>query len=346
MRTRVPARRVGSVWRFVATLLLAGPLAAQYTIQTIAGGLLPSGVSATSVVLRPQSVAVDPQGNLYTSTGTVVYRVSAGTGLITPIAGNGRPGYSGDGGSPLAAQLNGALDVAADAAGNVYIADTGNHVVRKVTAAGVITTIAGTGTPGYSGDTGPATSAQLRGPAGVAIDSTGTKLYVSDTQNNVVRLISGSTITTIAGNGSGGFNGDGRAATGANLFQPQAVAVDAAGALYIADRLNHRIRKVTGGQISTIAGSGIPGYQGDGSLATLAHLNSPSGIALDATGALCLADSGNSVIRRVSAAGVITTLAGTVPGSSLDPGLATAAQLNSPQRVAVDASGACYLATL
>ncbi len=281
---------------------------------------------------------------------------SSPTSLIYSIAGNGSYGYSGDGGPALLADLNGPASSLLDSAGNLYIADSGNHVVRKVAAStGVITTIAGNGTGGYSGDNGPATGAQLSYPAGIALDGQG-NLYIADSENSVVRKVAAATgvISTVAGNGTPGYGGDGGAATGAELDFPAAVALDGAGNLYIADTYNYVIRKVnaSGGAISTVAGNHQWGYDGDGGAATAAQLRDPWGLALDSAGDLYIADTANQVVRKVTAAtGVISTFAGNGYGAgaiyggySGDGGPAASAELSEPFGVALDSAGNLYIA--
>jgi sugar lactone lactonase YvrE len=317
-------------------------------ISTIAGigtsGFSGDGGPATSAQLYlPSSVAVDAAGNLYiTEFSSRIRKVTSG-GVISTVAGNGTRGFSGDGGPATSAQVFGPSSVAVDVAGILYIADTGNHRIRKVTPDGVISTVAGNGTAGFSGDGGPATSAQLGFPLGVAVDAAG-NLYVADVPSHIRRVTPDGVISTVAGNGTGGFSGDGGPATSAQLYVPSSVAVDAAGNLYIADQRNSRIRKVTrGGLISTVAGTGT--ISGDGGPATSAQLNSPGGIALDVAGNLYIADSSNNRIRKVTADGVISTVAGNgILGFSGDGGPATWARLNSPYGVAVDVAGILYIA--
>lgn len=234
--------------------------------------------------------------------------------------------------------------LAFDTAGNLYIADSGDDLIREVNVAGVISTVAGNGQEGYSGDHGLATNAELDSPHGVAIDANG-NLYIADTNNHCIREVSGGTITTIAGNGLAGSKGDGGAATAAQLDMPTAIAVDGQGNLYIADTENHRIRKITGTTITTVAGDGNEGYAGNGSAATAANLNEPTGIAVDATGNLYIGDTSNQVLRMVSAVtGDISTIAGSgVKGYSGD-GAALTVALASPSGVAVDGSGNIYFA--
>ena len=263
------------------------------------------------------------------------------------MAGSGTVGHSGDGGAALEAQLSSPEGVALDGAGNLYIADRGNHRIRKVDAAGVITTVAGTGTVGYSGDGGAATAARLNGPEGVAPDGAG-NLYIADTGNHRIRKVdSAGVIATVAGTGTVGYSGDGGAATAARLNGPAGVAPDGAGNLYIADTSNQRIRKVdSAGVITTVAGSSTTGaFGGDGGAATAARLNTPAGVALDGAGNLYIADTLSDRIRKVDSAGVITTVAGTgTAGFSGDGGAATAAQLNTPEGVAPDGAGNLYIA--
>jgi hypothetical protein len=197
---------------------------------------------------------------------------------ISTVAGTGIAGYNGDGIPATTAELFAPRAVAVDNHGDVFIADAANNRVREVTAAGTILTVAGTGTSGYSGDGGLATAAKLSGPRAVAVDSSG-NLFIADANNNVIRKVTASTgtISTIAGTGTAGFNGDGIPATSAQLNFPQAVVLDNSGNLFIADKFNQRIRKVTAGTgtISTIAGNGIIGYNGDGIPATTAELKNP-----------------------------------------------------------------------
>jgi secreted PhoX family phosphatase len=299
---------------------------------------------ATSAQLNsPWGVAVDPAGNLYLAdtNNNRVRKVSGG--VIATVAGNGVQGLGGDNAPAISAQLNEPHAVAVGSGGVLYIADTGNNVIRKVSS-GVITTVAGNGTQGFSGDNGPAASAQLNSPAGVAVDSTG-NLYIADGNNNSIRKVSANgVIATVGGNGTLAFSGDNGPATSAQLNFPQGVAVDGFGNLYIADYLNNRIRKVTNGVITTAAGNGVQGLSGDHGPATSAQLSVPAGVAVDAAGNLYIADSGNHSIRKVTN-GVITTVAGGAGlGFSGDGGPATSAQLNSPGGVAVDPAGNIYIA--
>src|SRR5262249_23483311 len=240
-----------------------------------------------------------------------------------------------------------------DSAGNLYLTDSDNHTIRKVTPQGVISTIAGRpGQSGYSGDGGPATSASLNFPIGVAVDNAG-NIYICDnaTQSLIsyrIRKVTASTgiISTIAGIGSGGFSGDGGPATGAQLNNPQNVAVDQDGNVYIADIGNHRIRKATAstGTISTVAGNGVAGFGGDGGPATAAQLNQPNNVSVDKDGNLIICDSGNFRIRKVTIAdGKISTVVGKgQSGFGGDGGPATEALINVPVGAIVDPGGNLY----
>jgi sugar lactone lactonase YvrE len=312
------------------------------------GSSLGDGGPATSAALWiPAGVAVDSGGNLYIadSHNNRVRKV-APSGTISTVAGNGNGGYSGDGGPATSAQLNWPECIAVDSAGNLYIAEYGNNRIRKVAPGGTISTVAGNGTVGYSGDGGPATSAELRSPHGVTVDSSG-NLYIADSDNSRIRKVSpGGTISTVAGTGSAGYSGDGGPATSAELREPLGVAVDSSGNLYIADLHNDRIRKVSpGGTISTVAGTGSAGYSGDGGPANRAALRGPHGVAVDSSGNLYIADHYNRRIRKVVPGGMISTVAGNGTwGYSGDGGKATSAQLYFPLGVAVNSAGNLYIA--
>jgi uncharacterized protein (TIGR03437 family) len=300
------------------------------------------GPATSAGLLNTDAVAVDPSGNLYISDygNNVIRKVSEG--IISTVAGNGIAGFSGDGGPAVSASLNGPSGIALDAAGNLYIADFNNNRVRKVSG-GTITTVAGNGQAAFSGDGGPATSASLNSPWGVAVDSQ-VNLYISDLNDNHVRKVSGGRISTVAGNGQAAFSGDGGLATSAALNGPEGLALDSAGNLYIADLVNNRVRKVSDGIITTVAGDGTQGFFGDGGPATSAWLDWPAGIAVDAAGNLLIADFYNYRIRKVSG-GIITTIAGNgYNGFSGDGGLATLASLSNPNWVAEDSAGNVYIA--
>jgi trimeric autotransporter adhesin len=331
----------------VAAAAGASGVSSSGTITTIAGtdvwGYSGDGGPATSAKLyAPAGVAVDRQGNVYVATyqDHRVRKVSAG-GTISTFAGTGVAGFSGDGGPATSAKLYAPKGVAVDGQGNVYIADSNNFRVRKVTSTGTITTFAGGGKPGVLGDGGPATSAALRNPFGVAVDGQG-NVYIADTDNMRVRKVSaGGTITTIAGTGVQGSSGDGGPATSALLRFPDAVAVDAQRNVYIADRENNRVRKVSpGGTITTFAGTGVNNFSGDGGPARSAGLQLPHGVAVDGEGNVYI--TAESRVRKVSVGGTISTLAGGGRASPGDGGPATAAQLKGVWGVAVVGKGFVY----
>jgi sugar lactone lactonase YvrE len=360
----------------------------------------------------PSGVAVDAGGNVYIAdTGNSAIRGVSSSGIITTFAGRPQtPGYNGDGIVSTTAQLNYPQDVAADAAGNVYIADTFNMRVREVTRGlivtvaemaagriavdssgnvfaaaygrvyeasnGTVATVAGAGAP--VGASGAATGAQLYSPVGVAVDGAG-DLYIGDTDNGLLREVSNGTIasipgqwdpwglavdaagnlyeadnnlvrevtpagdvTVVAGTGTYGYNGDNIPATSAQLNGPHAVAVDRSGNVYVVDTFNNRVRKVSGGRITTVAGTGTPGYNGDNIPANSAQLFYPEGVAVDSAGNLYIADSENLVVREVSN-GLITTVAGNGTGVG-DGAPATALEFSLPLGVAVDSVGNWYVA--
>ena len=305
------------------------------------------GDGTTAQLNGPYGVAVDSSGNLYVtdSGNNYIHKVDT-NGNSSTVAGNGTAGYTGDGGPATSASLKAPRSVALDGAGNIYIADCSNHVIRKVDTSGNISTVAGNGTRGYTGDGGVATSANLASPSGVALDSAG-NIYIADYANYVIRKVDTSgNISTVAGNGTRGYTGDGGVATSANLASPSGVALDSAGNIYIADYGNHVIRKVdTSGKISTVAGNGTAAYAGDGGPATSASLRSPRSVALDSAGNIYIADYGNHVIRKVDTSGNISTEVGIgTYGYTGDDGLAIEAQLNSPADVVITTTGKLYIA--
>ncbi|MDA0711201.1 MAG: NHL repeat-containing protein, partial [bacterium] len=265
---------------------------------------------------------------------------------IQTVAGIGTFGFGGDGGPAISAQIADPLGVFVDLAGNVYFADTNNRRIRKIDTSGIITTVAGNGNSGYAGDGGPATSASLADPSGIAVDASG-NVYIADTNNQRIRKVnSAGTITTIAGDGNAGFSGEGGLATAARINFPTGLFVDNAGNVFFADRENHRVRKVDAlGVITTVAGTGSFGSSGDGGPATSASLAFPSGVFVDGTGAVYIADRFNYKVRKIDAAGVITTVAGNGAfGFSGDGGLAVSANLAFPSGVYVDIGGNLYIA--
>lgn len=269
--------------------------------------------------------------------------------LISTIGGTGTPGFNGDGITAITAELNYVGGVAVDDSGNVYIADYSNQRIRKIEhGTGIISTIAGTGTGGYNGDNILATSAEVNGPFGVAVDTTG-NVYIADAFNNRIRKITYSTgmISTIAGTGVSGYNGDGILATTAQVAIPFGVSVDDTNNVYISDLNNNRIRKITvsTGYITTIAGTAVQGYNGDGIDATTAELNGPTHVAFDANGNVYIADYHNNRVRKITkSTGLISTIAGNgTQGYNGDGIDATTAELNQPSELAVDAAGNVYV---
>jgi hypothetical protein len=308
------------------------------TFLVFAGAL---AAPAFGIVTPPPTVYIaDSQNNR-------VRAVNTSTGIIKTVAGNGVGLFGGDGGPATSANLHNPTGVAVF--GNfLYIADNQNNRIRMVNlSTGVISTVAGTGAAGSGGDGGPATSAQLNGPYGVAVDTTG-NLYVADTNNNRIREVSGGTITTVAGNGVVGSGGDGGPATSAQLYHPMGVALDTSGDIFIADTDNQRIRKVIGGTISTIAGTGSGGFSCSTGTATSLALNHPTGLSVDSLGFPFIADYGDSCIRVINTGGTdyvnigngIASYAG--DGGSIDnPGV----ELNYPTGVvAIAAAGEVYIA--
>ena len=316
-------------------------------ISTVAGsagvGFAGDGGAATSASLdQATGVAVAADGVVFIadSVNDRIRRIAT-NGTITTFAGSGVVAWSGDGGPATAAGLNTPRDVAVDSDGDVYVADTYNDVVRRIDTSGVITTVAGTGSSGWTGDGGPATSLKLSAPHGVAVEADG-DLLIADTGNNRIRRVDAAgQMTTVAGTGAGAYGGDGGPATSAHLEDPVDVAPYAAGGFVIADTGNDRVRSVSaGGTITTLAGTGAAGSGGDGGPAVDAQLRAPAGVLVSGSGSVYIADRDNHRIRRVSTAGTISTSVGTgVAGFTGDGGLAAFARISSPQRLASGAGG-------
>jgi sugar lactone lactonase YvrE len=299
----------------------------------------------------PVSVLVDGSGNIFIadSNNNRVREVAASSGNIQTVAGNGTPGFSGDGGPATGAELNLPFGLAVDSQGNLFIADLNNSRIREVVAStGNIQTVAGNGVNGFSGDGGPATNASLNFPEGVFVDSQG-NIFIADTINNRIREVVKATlnIQTVAGDANIGFTGDGVPATSTALSSPFSVFADKTGNLFIGDSNNSRIREVLAstGNIQTVAGNGTPGFSGDGGLATSAQLNGISGISVDDTGNLFIVDSADNRIREVeSSTGNIQTVVGNgVPGFNGDGGPAATASLRGPFSVFVDGVGNIFI---
>jgi uncharacterized protein (TIGR03437 family) len=274
-----------------------------YAGDGVAGYSGDSGPAIDAQLHSPGSIACDGSGNLYIADQLNSYIRRVGTdGTITSVAGNGTPGFSGDGGPASAARITVFNGIAVDSAGNIYFADDSTSRIRKIDVNGIIATVAGNGVAGFSGDGGLATSAQLSSPSGVAVDSAG-NLYIADANNFRVRKVSATGIvSTIAGTGAQGYSGDGGPASSALLGRVDGIAIDASGNLYIVDGVV-RIRKISaGGIITTIAGSAASGYAGDGGPATSAQLSRPTALAVDASGDVFIADTNNSAVRELTPA--------------------------------------------
>jgi len=323
-----------------------------YTINTFAGNGSPgyagdSGPANAAQLYGPFSVAVDSSGNLYIADQfNQRIRMVDTSGNITTVAGDGTVGFAGDAGTATSAELNNPAGVAVDSAGNLYIADSSNNAIRKVSG-GKITTIVGStaGTPGFYGDGGPGTQAQVSNPVAVALDAAG-NLYIADAGNAAIRkLTPDGTISTFAGQGGAGFGGDGGFANKAQFSNPTGLAFDSAGNLYVADSGNHRIRMIAPNNIiTTVAGSSGNGFAGDGGAATKAKLNTPRGVSVDSARNLYIADTFNNRIRVVTPYGTIYTVAGSgASNANGDGGPATSAGMKFPTGVLATASGNVYV---
>jgi gliding motility-associated-like protein len=312
-------------------------------IKNVAGYSGDGGAASSAHLTNPIELCTDNAGNLYIADiGNHVVRKIDKNGIITTVAGNGTAGYSGDGGPATTARLDRPRAVAVDKVGNLYISDLAKAIVRKVNTAGIISTIAGNGTKGYTGDGGPATAAQLHYPTGLAIDHSG-NLYIAEDSSHVVRKVNtAGIISTFAGNGIPMSKGDGGPATSASLILPRGVAVDNMDNVYIVDHSANKVRKVnTAGIISTFVGDGNMGSSGDGGSATAARIYLAYSIAFDDANNAYITDNDNHVIRKIDAAGIITRYAGITKqlGYSGDGGPALSAKLTHPIGIAADATG-------
>ncbi len=335
---------LGSLAALVATAQ------AKSTITVVAGNgtegnMGDLGPATAAELAKPDGVAPLPSGGfLIADTDNDVIRKVSASGKISTVAGDGTGGYMGDHGPATSAELDQPNGVARLPGGGFLIADTVNSVIRKVSATGTISTVAGTGVANFGGDNGPAVSAELFFPQGVA-PLAGGGFLIADSNNERIRKVSAAgVITTVAGNGTFGFGGDDGPATSAKLALPTGVAVTANGFL-VADSDNSRVRAISGGKITTVAGKGTTGYSGDGGPATEAKLTFPKGIAALSGGAFLIADTQNDAIRKVSAAGTISTVAGRRPTGSRRAGRpATFARLNMPNAVGSLRDGAFLIA--
>lgn len=315
--------------------------------QRTAGYFGDGGPAIDSKLGNPTFVYAGNAGNIYISDwGNSRLRVVNSAGIISTFAGIGLYGYSGDGGPAIAAELCGPMGIYTDTYGNVYVADIGNQRIRVINTNGIINTVAGNGTLGFSGDGGAATAAEFDDPAGICGDVYG-NIYVADEFNNRVRRINANgTIITIAGSAIRGYSGDGGPATAAEFYYPSGVAADSAGDILIADESNNCIRKVNAeGIISTIAGNGVAGFMGDGGPAISSELSNPAGIGIDNKGNIFITDGFNSRIREINSNGIISTIAGNgVAGYSGTGDSAKLAELYNPVSIMADTSGNLYFA--
>jgi hypothetical protein len=333
----------------LAALPVSSARAATDVISTVAGDGIAGfagdgGPASTSRLNFPIAVVALPDGG-YVIADQVNHRVRrvAPDGTINTIAGRETDGYSGDGGPATQARLSAPTGVARTADGGFLIADANNNAIRRVAPDGTITTVAGTGAAGFSGDGGAATLATLRFPSDVAVTPDGGYL-IADTDNQRIRKVLGGTITTVAGTGGAGFNGDGSVAT-TSLYKPGGVAPTADGGFLIADDFNRRVRKVLGGQVTTVAGNGGTGSTGDGGPATAAEINVPVRVAVAQDGGYLIAERDGNRVRSVSAGGTISTVAGTgTAGFSGDGGPAAQAELYEPSGVSFTAAGDALIA--
>ncbi len=342
-----------SIKIFLALLFSAVSLASySQDINTIGGdgiqGFSGNGGQATSAELSGPggNLVADRSGNIYFGDQTnAMIRMITSAGIISTIAGNGITGYSGDGGPALNAEFSQPTTITFDSAQNMYVVDTYNNVIRKVNTSGIISTFAGNGIMGNTGDGSLATAAELNWPSSVIADDTG-NIYIADSWNNVIRKVNTSgVIRLFAGNFTAGYSGDGGTARGAELNKPFRIIFDRNWNMYVADAFNNRIREVSAsGTITTIAGNGIGNFSGDGGQATSAEINSPYGVCADFSGNIYIADASNERIREVNTSGVISTFAGNGAAAfGGDGGPATVAEINFPTGVSTDYQNNIYI---
>ncbi len=320
-------------------------------ITTIAGngivGYSGDGGAATAAEMNTvEGISLDNSGSVYVAdlTNNRIRKINT-AGIISTIAGNGIAGFFGDGGPATAAEINNALTTAVDGLDNIYIADQLNERIRMINTSGIINSIAGNGIGGYSGDGGQATAAELKAKTCVSVEHS-RNIYIADfTKKRRRKVNTSGIISTVAGNGTAGYSGDGGQATAAEINSPDGVYVDGSGNIFIADQVNNRVRKInTAGIISTIAGTGTGGYNGDGIAATSAEINAPKRVTTDGLGNVYFSDELNNRIRQVDLSGLISTIAGNgTQGYSGDGGSANSAEIFNPIGVAVDAAGSIYI---
>jgi DNA-binding beta-propeller fold protein YncE len=346
------SKQIGAVCVGILLLTTLPAAGAEKLVLVAGGGSGPDGTAAAQAKLRtPFGVDFDHSGNLYLVefTGYRVRKIEL-QGILTTIAGTGEKGDAGDGGPALKAQFNGMHSLAVTPAGDILVADTWNHRVRKIDArTGLITTIAGTGEKGFSGDGGPAVKARFGGIYCLALDAKGERLYLADLDNRRIRMVDlgSGVVRTVAGNGKRGVPDDGADARSAPLVDPRAVAVDAQGNVYILERSGNALRVVdAAGKIRTVVGTGQKGAAGDGGPARQATLNGPKHLCIDRDGNVIIADTENHLIRKyLPRTGTIVRVAGTgKKGTTGLVGPPERAELNQPHGVHVHPSGDLYIA--
>lgn len=340
LQNKIGSRVFHALFCTVVGLLLQAIPANAQTVSTLAGrGFFADGVGAAAQFDKPAGVAMDAAGNIYVAdkTNNRIRKITS-AGVVTTLAGNGYSGYAD--GAGIVAQFNLPIGIAVDGAGNVYVADQGNHRIRKITPSGLVSTLAGSSNSGYSDGTG--TSARFNSPAGIAVNGEG-MIFLADEGNHRIRKITpGGLVSTLAGSGNAGYM-DGAGMT-AQFSSPSGIAVDWSGNVYVADKTNNRIRKITSaGLVSTFAGSGSQGY-GDG-MGASALFNLPNGVVVDWTDNVYVADQGNQCIRKITPLGAVSTLAGNGSSGFAD-GTGGMAQFSFPAGVAIDGSGNVYVADL
>ena len=307
------------------------------------------GPAAQALLNNPFDIAFTADGDMIFSDtfNHCIRRVNAKTGVIGNVAGTGECGFAGDGGPATAALLNEPYGVVVDRTGQIFFADRLNRRVRKIDAAGRITTLAGNGSGKYSGDGGPAAVAGLAEPNGLALDAAEGKLFIADVADHRVRVVDlkAGTISTFAGTGEAKHDGDGGPATSAGIFGARAVALAPDGSLYVMERQGSSIRQIRDGVIQTVAGTGERGYAGDGGNARMAVFAAPKEMTLDAAGNIYVVDTENHAIRRIDAqTWTVETIAGNgTAGPGGDGGPATQAGLARPHGAAVAPDGAIYI---